>query len=80
MSKVITLRLENDEYKKISAAAEIEHRPISNFISTRILRDIEESYYVDSIEMAQIKSDKRLLGKLQAGYIDIKKGRGKLVG
>ena len=80
MSKVITLRLAEEEYKTISTAAEAEHRPISNFITTRVLENIEASYYVDPIEMAQIKSDKSLLGKLKAGHLDAKKRRGKLVG
>jgi len=80
MSKVITLRLSEEEYKKIAAAAEIEHRPISNFITTEVMEDIEESYYVDPLEMAQIKSDKRLLKKLHAGHLDAKKRRGKFVG
>lgn len=80
MSKVITLRLSEEEYKKISAAAEIEHRPISNFITTEVLEDIEESYYVDPLEMAQIKSDKKLLKRLAAGHLQAKKMRGKFVG
>jgi uncharacterized protein (DUF1778 family) len=80
MSKVITLRLSNEEYLKIAAAAEIDHRPISNFITTEVLRDIEESYDVDSIEMAQIKSDKKLLEKLKTGHDDAQKMKGKLVG
>lgn len=80
MSKVITLRLSEQEYKRISDAAEIEHRPISNFITTRVMKEIEESYYVDPIEMAQINSDKRLLGKLKAGHNDAKKRKGKFVG
>jgi hypothetical protein len=80
MCKVITLRLQDKEYKKISSAAEIEHRPISNFITTTVLKDIEESYYVDSIEMAQINSDKRLQGKLRAGHRDARRKKGKFVG
>ena len=80
MSKVITLRLSEEEYEKISSAAEIEHRPISNFITAEVLKEIEESYYVDSIEMAQIKSDKRLLERLKAGHRAAKKMKGKLVG
>jgi len=80
MSKVITLRLSEEEYKRIAAAAKVEHRPISNFITTRVLEDIEESYYVDPVEMVQIKSDKRLLRKLKAGHTDATKRRGKLVG
>ena len=80
MSKVITLRLSEEEYEKIAVAAQSEHRPISNFITTEVLKEIEESYYVDSIEMAQIKSDKRLLDKLKAGHKDAKRMKGKLVG
>ena len=44
MAKVVTLRLTEEEYERISAAAKIEHRPISNFITTRVIKDIEESY------------------------------------
>ncbi|MFH1339037.1 MAG: hypothetical protein ABIH40_04270 [Candidatus Omnitrophota bacterium] len=80
MSKVVTLRLSEEEYRRISAAAGIEHRPISNFITTRLLQDLEESYYVDPIEMAQIKSDKRLLKKLKSGHRDARKMKGRLVG
>ena len=80
MSKIITLRLSEEEYKRISAAAKIEHRPISNFITTQVLKEMEESYFVDPVEMAQIKSDKRLLEKLEAGHLDAKKRKGRLVG
>lgn len=80
MSKIITLRLSEEEYKRVKSCASIEHRPISNFITTKVLEDIEESYYVDPIEMAQIKSDKRLLEKLKAGHRDVKRRRGRLVG
>ena len=80
MSKVITLRLSEEEYKKIAAAAEIEHRPISNFITTEVMEDIEESYYIDPLEMAQIKSDRKLLKRLEAGHRDAKKMRGRFVG
>lgn len=79
MSKVITLRLSEEEYKEISAAASVEHRPISNFITTEVLKEIEESYYADPIEMAQIKSDKKLLKKLQAGHRAAKKMKGRFV-
>jgi len=80
MSKVVTLRLSEEEHKRISAAAGIEHRPISNFIITMVLKEIEESYYVDPIEMAQIRSDKRLLERLKVGHRDAKRMKGRLVG
>ena len=80
MSKVITLRLSEEEYEKIALAAKVEHRPISNFITTEVLEDIEESYYVDPLEMAQIKSDKKLLKRLEAGHRHANKMKGKFVG
>jgi len=79
MVKVVTLRLSEEEYKRISAVAKIEHRPISNFITTRVMEDIEESYYVDPIEMAQIKSDKNLIGKLKIGHRDVKEMKGRFI-
>lgn len=80
MSKVITLRLAEEEYRTISTAAEAEHRPISNFITTKILEDIEASYYADPIEMAQIKSDRKLLKRLGAGHRHARKMKGRFVG
>lgn len=77
MVKVITLRLSDEEYKMISAAARTERRPISNFITAKVMEEIEESYYIDPIEMGQINSDKKLLEKLKTGHHDTfeKKGR-----
>lgn len=80
MSKVITLRLSEEEYRKIRAAAAIEHRPISNFITTEVMEDIEESYHVDPLEMTQIKSDKNLLKRLEAGHRHAKQMKGRFVG
>jgi hypothetical protein len=44
-----------------------------------VIKDIEESYYVDSIEMAQIKSDKNLIGKLKIGHRDAKEMKGRFI-
>ena len=79
MFKTITLRLSEEEYEKMSTAAHNDHRPISNFITTMVIEKIEESYYVDPIEMAQIKSDKDLLKRLKEGHLDAEKVKGKLV-
>lgn len=79
MAKVITLRLTEEEYERISAAAKIEHRPISNFITARVIKDIEESYYVDPIEMAQIKTDKNLIENLKIGHRDAKEMKGRFI-
>lgn len=80
MSKTITIRLNDNEYSMISRCAKIQHRPISNFITNTVVKEIEESYYVDSIESAQINSDHELLSKLSKGHKDAKKMKGKFVG
>jgi len=40
------------------------------------IRDIEESCYIDPIEMVRIKSDKKLIKRLKAGHRDAKRMRG----
>lgn len=79
MSKTVTLRLSEKDYEKISMAANDDRRPISNFITTVVIEEIEKSYLADSIEMAQIKSDKDLLKRLKEGHGDASAMKGKLV-
>jgi hypothetical protein len=38
-----------------------------------------ESYYVDPVEMSQIKGDEKLTKKLKAGHRDARKLKGKFV-
>ena len=80
MSKTVTIRLNDNEYNMISRCAKLQHRPISNFITSTVVKDIEESYYVDSIESAQINNDQELLSKLSKGHKDARKMRGAFVG
>jgi uncharacterized protein (DUF1778 family) len=75
MSKVITIRLAEEEYKRIKAAAEADNRPISNFMETATLRFLEQTEFVDEREMAEIRADRQLMKSLKAGSTDIKKGR-----
>jgi predicted transcriptional regulator len=79
MSKVVTIRLGEEEYKRIRAAAEADNRPISNFMETATLRFLEQPELVDENEMAAIRADKQLMKSLKAGSADVKKGRYKVV-
>jgi uncharacterized protein (DUF1778 family) len=79
MSKTITLRLSEVEYEAIAKSAKADHRPISNFITATVVREIESSYHVDRVEMDQIRKDKGLLERLAEGHKDAKKLRGKIV-
>ena len=80
MSKIVTIRLSENDYKKIAKTAETEHRTLSNFIATAVLKKVDESYFVDPIEMSQINMDKGLLGKIKKGHRDAKNLRGKNIG
>ena len=80
MSKVITLRLTDEEYKSIARNAKYERRPISNYITTTVVREIEHSYYCSPKEMDEIRRDKKLLKSISAGHKDAKAMKGKFVG
>ena len=42
MAKVVTVRLSDEEYRKIASSAKVERRPLSNFITMIVLKGIEE--------------------------------------
>jgi predicted transcriptional regulator len=75
MSKVVTIRLGEEEYKRIRAAAQADNRPISNFMETATMRFLEQSEFVDEREMVAIRADKQLMRSLKAGSADVRKGR-----
>lgn len=80
MAKVVTVRLSDEDYRKIALAAKLERRPISNLMTLMVIKGIEEGDYVDAVEMAQITSDKQLMARLRAGHQDAKQRKGKFVG
>lgn len=80
MAKVVTVRLSDEDYRKIATAAKVERRPLSNFMTLMVIKGIEEGDYVDAVEMDQILADKPLMVKLRAGHHDAKRRRGRLVG
>jgi len=79
MSKTVTLRLNDEVYKKFRGLAEHDNRPLSNFIETAALRFIEEHEYVDEFEMAEIKDNQGLNRSIKSGLRDAKAKRGHFV-
>ena len=67
MPKTITLRLEDEIYKKFSNAASEEHRSMSNLIETLALKKLDEDMLVDDFEMKEIFSNTKLLKSLRRG-------------
>lgn len=80
MAKVVTVRLSDEDYRKIASVAKLERRPISNLMTLLVVKGIEEGAYVDGVEMEQITSDTRLMARLQAGHRDVKRRKGQFVG
>ena len=79
MSKTVTLRLDEDVYQKFKQLAELDNRPLSNFIETAALRHVEEEEYADAFEMAEIRGNVDLNRSLERGFRDAKAKRGRVV-
>ena len=80
MHKTITLRLNEEIYKKFLIAAESDNRPISNLIETLALKKLQEDMFVEDYEMDEILGNKKLIKKLKRGSEDARVKRGRLVG
>jgi predicted transcriptional regulator len=79
MTKTVTLRLDEEVYDEFREAADAERRPLSNLIETAALTKLREQQFVDDAEMAEIRSNERLLQRLKAGSKDAAKRRGRFV-
>ena len=77
MSRIVTLRLDDEAYRELREAAEAENRPLSNLIETAALRRIREERFADDAEMSEILGNERLLRRLRAGsrQARLRKGR-----
>jgi hypothetical protein len=80
MSKTITLRLSEENYKIYRKLADSDNRPISNFIETAVKRFIEHNVFVDEFEMAEIRDNTELNKSIKRGLSDMKQRKGRLIG
>ncbi len=79
MSKTITLRLSDENYKVYRKLADRDNRPISNFIETAVKRFVEHNVSIDEFEMEEIRNNKELNKSLKRGLRDMKSKKGRLV-
>ncbi len=79
MSKIVTLRLDDDAYREFREAAAAENRPLSNLIETAALRRIREERFVDDAEMSDILGNERLLRRMRAGSKQARRHKGRFV-
>ncbi len=79
MGKTITIRIDEETYKKIKSAAESEKRTISNFMEYATIAYLENSRFVSDEEMIQIAEDDELMDRLQQSIQDLKRGNYRIV-
>ncbi len=79
MSKTVTIRLSNEDYKVISSVAKHERRPISNFITHRVMEAIANMNTVDEGEMKEILSDEKVMKSIERGNKQFTQRKGRFV-
>ena len=77
--KTLTVRMSEDDYKRILQGAKKDHRTLSNFMLASTLRSIEKAYYTGVVETESTLNDKMLMEGIEQGHKDAKKKRGKRV-
>ena len=68
------MRVDDNTYDTIKAAADGQKRNISNFLEFATMQYLSSSQYVDNIEMQEILSDKDLVKNLKSGLEDFNSG------
>jgi uncharacterized protein (DUF1778 family) len=79
MAKTVTLRLDEQSYERLKAAAAADRRSLGNLIQTAALRYLEDSSFTDESETREILSDQGLLRRLKAGHTAARRRRGSFV-
>jgi hypothetical protein len=67
VSKTITIRLSDQDYKLFKSFAEADNRPMANLIATAAKRHLQGCEMVSEKEMAGIRADAKLVSRLKAG-------------
>jgi len=78
MSKTITLRLSNENYKIYKKLAKRHNRSIPNFIQTAVQRFVEDDLFAGKYEMEEIHNNKELNKSIKRGLSDMKSKKGKM--
>ena len=80
MVKTLTLRVDDETYRKFAAAAQAEGRSIANLVETATLERLRERQFVDDAELAEIEANERLVARIKQGSRDARARRGRFVG
>ncbi len=77
MSKTVTIRLNDQIYRRFRKLAEQDNRPLSNFIETAAIRYLQNEQFVDELEMDEIRATRPLNESVKRGFRDSKMRRGR---
>ena len=80
MAKSVTIRLDDEIYRKFHELAAEENRSISNLIETLALKKLDEELFTDIFETAEILSNKSLLNRLKRGHQQAVQKKGRMIG
>jgi predicted DNA-binding protein len=79
MARTVTIRLPDEAYEIVRAAAEADRRSIANLIETATLRHLEEQSFVEPAEAREILADRGLLRRIKAGHAESASRKGRFV-
>ena len=79
MAKTVTIRLADETYEVVRAAAEADRRSIANLVETATLRHLEEQSFMEPAEAGEVLSDRGLLRRLKAGHAQAAARKGRFV-
>ncbi|MBF0106334.1 MAG: CopG family transcriptional regulator [Deltaproteobacteria bacterium] len=74
-----TISLQDDILKKIKIIAKRDNRSTPNLIETILIQYINESFFVDEVEMHELEKDAPLKQEIKRALADYKKNRGRFV-
>ena len=80
MAKTITMRVDDDTYNLIKAAADGDRRTISNFIEYATIAFLNEESFVSENEMDEILNNENLLKSFKQGDKEIEEGKYSIIG
>lgn len=79
MARTLTMRVDDETYQVLKAAAAADRRSIANLIETAALRHLEEASFMDAAEAREILSEPGLLRRLRKAHGQAKTRRGAFV-
>lgn len=80
MPKTVTLRLSDESYAQLSAAAHADNRSIANMIETLAIKRLQEERFTSDSETDEILRNESLMKKLARAHRQVAARKGRLVG